>query len=148
MAATPASRLLLLHQVPSHPNTKVRFLGCITTHDPTSPLLTLTHPPSRLAIHVDISLVAATLALGSLRDGEWVNVVGYTSAAPAAGEEMVVTAIVLWGAGAVGVGEYARVVGGLVGGGGCRGEGEGEKRGREGREGRELGLLGVIGVFG
>ncbi|KAH0612182.1 uncharacterized protein H6S33_010234 [Morchella sextelata] len=108
MAATPGSHLILLHQVPSKPNTKVRFLGCVTTHDPTSPLVHLTHPPSRLAIPVDISLVAPSLPPGSLRDGEWVNVVGYT---PPVGEELVVTALLLWGAGALRLGEYERVVG-------------------------------------
>ncbi|KAI5841430.1 hypothetical protein DFP73DRAFT_555719 [Morchella snyderi] len=116
MAATPGTRLLLLHQVPDHPGTKVRFLGCITTHDPTSPLLTLTHPPHRAAIAVDISLVAARLAPGSLRDGQWVNVVGYTPPA-GAGAPPVVTALVLWGAGvggAVPLGEYVRAVAGLA----------------------------------
>lgn len=86
MSPIPASKLLPLQDLHlESPGTKVRFLGCIRAYDSTTATLTLATPPRTAAAaaaasaraEVDISVPLPTLNMGSLADGQWVNVIGY-----------------------------------------------------------------------
>lgn len=123
--AAPGSSLLFLHQVAAcPPNTKVRFLGwfvslalslptpptdshpnhpSVKAYDAANATLTLSHPPSPSLVNVNISLVVVTLSFGALRDGEWVNVIGYTAGTR-------VDAIMLWPAAGVRLGVYEQTL--------------------------------------
>lgn len=125
--SAPGSSLLFLHQVAAcPPNTKVRFLGwfvslalslplsipptdshpnrlSVKAYDATSATLTLSHPPEPGLVDVNISLVVLTLPFGALRDGEWVNVIGYTTSTR-------VDAIILWSAAGVRLGVYEQTL--------------------------------------
>ena len=109
-SAIPGSLLLHLHDLPSQPHgSKVRFLGCVRDYDPVSATLTLTHPPKVTpCAEVDISVPLPTLAKGSLRNGNWVNVIGYM----VHGEEGVarVDAIDIWSADGVQPSKYSRLL--------------------------------------
>lgn len=77
--ATP-SHLLPLPSLPFLPNTplphKARFLGCIRDYDHHTATATLQHPPSPVIAYVDLALPLASLDMGSLRNGEWISVIG------------------------------------------------------------------------
>lgn len=123
--AAPGSTLTFLHQVSSHPaNTKVRFLGwytpppppnlrvqnltihSVTSYDAPSATLTLSHPPSAQTVDVNVALLVTSLQFGALRDGEWVNVIGYTTDS----SPVRVDAIMVWSAEGVALGTYERAL--------------------------------------
>ncbi|KAG0131960.1 CST complex subunit Ten1 [Tuber indicum] len=110
----PGSKLLPLDQIPScPPNTRVRFLGCIASYDMTTAELSLSRPPSSVFIKTDVSLLTSSLSMGSLRDGEWVNVIGDTLKEEK-GEGVLVRAITLWSAGGINLGKYEKGVKGRL----------------------------------
>lgn len=73
------SLLLPLWELESQPSEqKVRFLGCVYDYDIATGVMLLIHPPQFTTIvEVDITVPLSTLNKGSLRDGQWVNVIGY-----------------------------------------------------------------------
>lgn len=104
MLPIPASKLRLLQDLHlESAGTKVRFLGCIRAYDDTTATLTLTtpHPPASARAEVDISVPLPTLDMGSLADGQWVNVIGYIIGTQETHETVVtrLDAIALWSAG-------------------------------------------------
>jgi hypothetical protein len=60
-----------------------------------------------VAIKTDISVLVQALPMGSLRNGEWVNVIGDTIAE---GEATAVQAIMLWSAAYINLGKYEKVL--------------------------------------
>jgi len=106
-----ASKLLPLSALSSQPSdTKVRFLGCIRHYTPATATLTLTYPP-RIGprAEVNIAVPLPQLDMGSLRDGEWVNVIGCI--AESSDKQVVkVDAVMLWSAGGMRIAEYARAL--------------------------------------
>ncbi|KAF8543580.1 CST complex subunit Ten1, partial [Trichophaea hybrida] len=112
----PASTLLPLQHLSSQPvGTKVRFLGCIRAYDHTTATLTLTHPPKvSHRAEVNISVPLPMLAMGSLKDGQWVNIIGYITEAKITDENQEgvarVDAITLWSAGRVSPSKYCEVL--------------------------------------
>jgi hypothetical protein len=117
----PASTLLLLKNLSSQPvGTKVRFLGCIRAYDHTTATLALTHPPKiSPRAEVNVSVPLPMLSMGSLKDGQWVNVIGYITEAKTMDENQEdfarVDAITLWSAGGVSPSRYCEVLEGRLG---------------------------------
>ena len=110
----PASTLLPLHDLSSQPvGKKVRFLGCIRGYDHANATLALTTPPKTVPrADVDVSLVLQTLSIGSLRDGQWFNVIGYIAESRNCEEGVTkVDAIMLWDAGIIAPSKYNQVLG-------------------------------------
>ncbi|CAO1602986.1 hypothetical protein XANCAGTX0491_006580 [Xanthoria calcicola] len=131
------TRLILLSDLPSHSHgEKVRFLGCVSRHDPKTGTLCLEHayPAStakaRVTAAVDVNLLLEILKCTDTQVGEWVNVMGYVQGSEPekggkkfngvgrqggnqANEGTVVKlqAVMLWSAGGVKVGEYEKALG-------------------------------------
>ncbi|KAA8913506.1 telomere capping, CST complex subunit-domain-containing protein [Sphaerosporella brunnea] len=116
----PASTLLHLQDLHRQPvGTKVRFLGCIRAYNLADATLILTFPPKPIPrASVNISVPLPTLNIGTLKDGFWVNVIGYVTEAkndddPGEGITSV-NAIALWPAGNVTPSKYKEVLEGRL----------------------------------
>ncbi|PGG97695.1 hypothetical protein GX51_07206 [Blastomyces parvus] len=83
----PTTRAFL-SEIPSLPTgAKIRFLGCVSSYNPSTGHLTLEHnypirsrPPSAPAppsIAVDINLLLESLTATDIQVGAWLNVLGY-----------------------------------------------------------------------
>lgn len=124
MLPIPASKLRLLQDLHlESAGTKVRFLGCIRAYDGTTATLTLTtpHPPpprtaASTRAEVDISVPLPTLDMGSLADGQWVNVIGYIIGTQETHETVVtrLDAIALWSAGFLSPAKYREALEGRL----------------------------------
>jgi hypothetical protein len=112
----PASTLLPLQDLQFQPvGAKVRFLGCIRAYDHVNANLTLTFPPKTIpSAEVNISVPLPTLHMGTLRDGQWFNVIGYVAETKGEhGHKEGVTrvdAIALWSAGNVTPSRYSEAL--------------------------------------
>lgn len=111
MSGIPGSLLLLLQDLPSQPpGSKVRFLGCVRDYNLSTATLTLTHPPRATpCAEVNIIVPLPTLNTGSLKDGNWVNVIGYISRTDSL-KTAWVDAITIWSAEGLQPSKYARVL--------------------------------------
>ncbi|OJD10219.1 hypothetical protein ACJ73_09883, partial [Blastomyces percursus] len=81
----PTTRAFL-SEIPSLPTgAKIRFLGCVSSYNPSTGHLTLEHnypltsrpPPAPFSIAVDITLLLESLTATDLQVGAWLNVLGY-----------------------------------------------------------------------
>ncbi|KAB5554586.1 CST complex subunit Ten1 [Coniochaeta sp. 2T2.1] len=113
------SQLCLLAALPSKAaGEKVRFLGCVNSYSVTSGTLKMEHrspPDANVAALVDVSLILEKLGAEQTRTGEWVNVIGYITAAPKSSggrnpssehSEVHVQALLLWSAGPLDIQQY------------------------------------------
>jgi hypothetical protein len=109
----PASTLLPLQDLQFQPvGAKVRFLGCIRAYDHVNANLSLTIPPKTVpSAEVNISVPLPTLRMGTLRDGQWFNVIGYIAETNGHKEGVTrVDAIALWSAGNVTPSRYSEAL--------------------------------------
>ncbi|KAF2718775.1 hypothetical protein K431DRAFT_287378 [Polychaeton citri CBS 116435] len=108
-----ASQLLLLEQALSLPEgSKVRFLGCVYSHDIANATLVLKTPRHSLSarrkprLAVSIANILGSLDRDSVQIGAWINVIGYVQR----GIHSKVEATNIWDAGAVRFDEYVAAV--------------------------------------
>lgn len=66
------------------------------------------------AVPVDVSVPLPTLPMGFLRDGMWVNVIGFVEKLPDASPPLRVRAITVWAAGDINLDDYERGVRGRM----------------------------------
>ncbi|KAI9643409.1 hypothetical protein NHQ30_008028 [Ciborinia camelliae] len=115
----PSKLTLLADLQQFSPGDKVRFLGCVTSYNKNSAVLTLEHNfpvGNGIKASVDVQLLLSNLKSHETRIGEWVNIVGYiveltgqqniTERLP--GIEISIQAIVLWSSGPIQLDAYER----------------------------------------
>ncbi|KAA8644772.1 nuclear telomere cap complex subunit Ten1 [Aspergillus tanneri] len=118
MSGPLPSRRVFLSDVASIPaDSKIRFLGCVRTYSVSTGHLILEHhyprrrqnsdPPT---VSVDINPVLETVTSEELRVGSWINVLGYVRRSIDANETVYVEAVMVFPAGAIGLGEYERIL--------------------------------------
>ncbi|KAI9684436.1 MAG: hypothetical protein M1829_002246 [Trizodia sp. TS-e1964] len=126
------SRLVFLSDLPrAASGDKVRFLGCVTHYSVAAGALSMQHSyPAPAAgsrsrcvtAVVDVRLLLDSLKSSDAQVGEWLNVIGYVSAAErvglaqlgTAGNSVGVQAVMLWPAGPFNLGEYEMVLKGRL----------------------------------
>ncbi|KAF4760542.1 hypothetical protein N7455_002885 [Penicillium solitum] len=135
----PSTRVFLSDLSSLQADSKIRFLGCVTHYTITTGHLILEHnyPRSKIApssVSVDINALLEDLTAEELRVGTWLNVVGYIresepalppssfSSTPDDANQssqrpsrvpprvVYVEAIMVFPAGAIGIGEYERIL--------------------------------------
>ncbi|QSZ31703.1 hypothetical protein DSL72_001270 [Monilinia vaccinii-corymbosi] len=115
----PSKLTLLADLQQFSPLDKVRFLGCVTSYDKKSAILTLEHNfpvGNGIRASVNVQLLLNVLKSHETRIGEWVNILGYIvdldgqqdTKDRLPGTEISIRAIVLWSAGAIQLDAYER----------------------------------------
>lgn len=129
--APVASKYIFLSQLSEQkPNTKVRFLCCIIYYDEAEGILTVEHNYPRTTLRqlctsatIDVNIVLETIERDVLREGTWLNVIGYVQSTErerqtlnSAGgnrrksELPHVQAVLVWNAGPLHVDQYEQVI--------------------------------------
>ncbi|CAD6445133.1 341e633b-d96f-4607-9a1f-ed4b42ab7e41 [Sclerotinia trifoliorum] len=115
----PSKLTLLANLLQFSQGDKVRFLGCVTSYDKTSAVLTLEHNfpvDNGFKAFVNIQLLLNSVQSHETKIGEWVNVVGYVvdigesqdSKVCLSGSGIAIQAIVLWSSGPIQLDAYER----------------------------------------
>ncbi|KAM3081170.1 hypothetical protein ACMFMG_005126 [Clarireedia jacksonii] len=108
----PAKLTLLANLKEFSTGDKVRFLGCVTSYNRKSAILTLEHNfpvGNMIKAEVNVQLLISGLKFQDTRVGEWVNVMGYVGSTEQVSSarsfnsdiEVPVQAIVLWRSGPI-----------------------------------------------
>ncbi|KAK0719722.1 CST complex subunit Ten1 [Lasiosphaeris hirsuta] len=125
----PPSQLCLLSALPSKEvGEKVRFLGCVLSYLTASATLMLEHRRPKdntgpiVRVYVNVDHVLERLGAQQTRAGQWLNVIGYITAAPPSTNARIssdhqasivpvsIQAVLIWSAGALDVQRYEAVV--------------------------------------